>query len=843
LSATDAIYKIIEQAKKNRFPRDLNISITDDQSEKTRSQLSDLENSIISGMLLVIMVLYFFLGLRNALFVGFAIPMSMFVSFLVFGMLGYTLNMVVLFSLILALGMLVDNAIVVIENMYRLYEQGYSAYRAAKEGVGEIAIAIISSTATTLAAFVPLLFWKDLMGEFMRFIPLTLIIVLSSSLFVALVLNPVIASVFIRKQEASFKKNLKEILKKSGLFVILGLVLLILGQQLNNILIKGLAGLSFVTALLIILDAVLFRSIAHIFNTRLLPYLESAYLRLMDLVLKRGRPGWVIFGTFALLIVSIVTLFVTAPKVEFFPVNMPSNINVFIEAPTGSDIFYTDSISKEIEKDVYSFVGPYQSAISSIITNVGKGTNDPKDGPSQGASPNKARIKISFKEFKKRGDVNTADVMKLLSAYLPKYPGIKIKVDKNRDGPPRGKPVSIEVSGDDFAVLMDLSSDIRGWIDRAEIPGIEGLETDLDAAKPELLINVDRDKAKRFGISTSQIGSNLRTALFGKEVSKFKDGEEDYSIMLRLKEDYRTDLSALLNQKVTFRNKMNGKIVQVPASSVMDFEYDMSFGSVNRKDMQRVVTISSNVIEGYNANLINSEIEEVLSVYSLPEGYSIQFTGEQKEQVKAIRFLSRALMIAIAMIWLILLSQFNSFLKPIIIVITVLFSTIGVFMGLAFTGMDVVVILTGIGVVSLAGIVVNNAIVLIDYIDLVKSRRKETDGIDDEVILPRDKLVEVIKEGGKTRLRPVLLTAITTVLGLIPLAIGLNIDFTSLITSFDPKIYFGGDNTIFWSPLAWTIIYGLLFATFLTLVVVPTLYLISERVRLLIRPFYIKNRD
>ncbi|HIF14125.1 MAG TPA: efflux RND transporter permease subunit [Bacteroidetes bacterium] len=824
LSATDSIYKIIERAKVNRFPEGLDVVTTNDQSVKTRTQLNDLENSIITGMLFVIMVLYFFLGLRNALFVGFAIPMSMFIAFLVFGLMNVTLNMVVLFSFILALGMLVDNAIVVIENMYRLYEKGDSSFKAAKEGVGEIAIPIISSTATTLAAFVPLLFWKELMGEFMKFIPITLIIVLSSSLFVALILNPVIASVFIKLESNKASAHSRKKIYTYGAVFIGGAILFIIG-------LKTLGSLMVLFGATTLLNMFVFKPIAIWFQLKFLPKLELFYLWSMDLVLAKGRPGFMLVGVFLVLFLSIGILKLSAPKLEFFPVNMPSFINVFVETPIGSDIYYTDSITALIEKEVYAYMKPHKHIISSIISNVGAGTSDPKDGPSQGSAFHKARIKVSFKEFKHRKGVNTSDIMKGLSSQIGRYPGVMIRVDKNREGPPVGKPINIEVSGEDFNVLLELTAKIKKEIENSRIPGVEGLKMDLDIGKPELLVTIDRKKAKRFGVSTAQLGANVRTALFGKELSKLKDGEEEYPIILRLDDRYRYNWNALLNQKVTYRNKMNGKIVQVPASALMSFEYDATYGSVNRKDMERLITLSSNVKEGYNANSINLEIKDLLKSVPLPDSYSIQFTGEQKEQGKAIRFLSRALMIAVAMIWLILLAQFNSFFKPIIIVLTVLFSTIGVFLGLAITGMDIVVVMTGIGTVSLAGIVVNNAIVLIDYIDLVKKRRKESLNVNENQIIDRGLLVECIKEGGKTRLRPVLLTAITTVLGLIPLAIGLNINFYTLFTDLDPQIYLGGDNTVFWSPMAWTVIYGLVFSTFLTLVVVPTLYLISERLR------------
>jgi len=407
---------------------------------------------------------------------------------------------------------------------------------------------------------------------------------------------------------------------------------------------------------------------------------------------------------------------------------------------------------------------------------------------------------------------------------IGRYPGVQFSIDKQMEGPPAGKPVNIEVSGKDFTKLLWLTDTIQDFIEARNIEGIEGLKIDLDIGKPELLIKIDRDKARRFGLSTGQIAMTLRTALFGKEISDFKDGEEEYPVQLRLKKEYRNNIVSLLNQRVTFRSQSTGKIIQVPISAVADIEYSTTYGSVMRKDLDRVITIYSNILEGYNATEINNQLRELLSDFEMPEGYEYEFTGEQQEQQESMDFLMKALLIALSVIMIILVSQFNSVVKPAIIMFTVLLSTIGVFGGLATFNMDFVVIMTGIGIVSLAGVVVNNGIVLIDYINLVKKRKRVEIGLEENAILPIDISVGCIIEAGKTRLRPVLLTAITTILGLLPLASGLNIDFISMLRNFDPKIYFGGDNAAFWGPMSWTIIFGLSFATFLTLIIVPAMY-------------------
>lgn len=826
LVATDKIMQILEDTKASQIlPKGLNISITNDQSEQTRMQLDNLENSIIFGVILVVLVLLFFLGLRNALFVGLAIPLSMFISFVVLGGMGTTMNMMVLFALILALGMLVDNAIVVIENIHRLYnEEGLTRIEAAKKGVGEIATAIISSTATTLAAFFPLLFWDDIMGEFMGYIPKTLIIVLGSSLFVALVINPVFASTFMKK-EIRDKYETNNQYKIPIILAILSILFYLAGKIF-------IGSLLIVFGILILVNSLLLTPISYWFQDSLLIKLEHQYEKTLNWALKGIKPYLLVVGTFLLLIFSIGFFSFKAPKVEFFPVNEPKYINVFVEIPLGSDVSVTDSIAKIVENEIFAILEPYKHAVSSVMSNIGAATSDPKEiAANSGVTPNKARITINFKEFEYRKGVKTGELMKEISAALIGMPGVKISVDKNREGPPLGKPINIEIRGENFSQLLSLSDEIKTQIEKENISGIEDLKIDLELSKPELLIHIDRDQARRLGISTSQVASTVRTALFGKEISRFKEGEDEHPIVLRLDNKYRYSVSALMNQRITFRNQANGQIKQIPISSVASYSYDNTYGSVNRKDMKRQVTIYSNVLEGFNENKINEQLRILLKEKELPPGYQLQFTGKQQEQAATQNFLLKALIIAIALITLILVSQFNSAIKPFIIVITVLFSTIGVFFGLALFNMDFVVIMTGIGIVSLSGIVVNNAIVLIDYIDLVKRRKRSELNMSENTILSSEIALECIKEGGQKRLKPVLLTAITTILGLLPLATGMNINFYTLLTELDAQIFFGGDNAMFWGPMAWTVIFGLSFATFLTLILVPVMYLLSDKIK------------
>jgi multidrug efflux pump subunit AcrB len=501
---------------------------------------------------------------------------------------------------------------------------------------------------------------------------------------------------------------------------------------------------------------------------------------------------------------------------------------VFIEFPTGTDIEVTNELTEKIENQVIAFVKPYESIVESVIGNVGQGTGDPNDPSNIGMSdtPNKARITVNFVDFKYRNGQSTTAIMEDLRAELGQYPGVTVTVDKNADGPPTGKPINIEVSGEDFATLVKISEEMKKQINESGIPGIEKLKIDLETGKPELIVDIDREKARRFGLSTYSIANEVRTSLYGKEVSKFKQGEDDFEIQIRLDDRYRYDIDALLNKSITFRDQSSGKISQVPISAIAKAELSSSYGSVRRKDLKRVITISSNVLAGYNATEINNQIKALLEDFSMPPGYSYKFGGEQEKQMEEMSFLSGALMLAVFLIFFIIVAQFNKITAPLIIMTSVLFSTIGVFLGLLIFRMDFVVIMTMVGLISLAGVVVNNAIVLIDFIELKKVRLKEEQGVDK---LPMEAVLAAIAEAGKTRLRPVLLTAITTVLGLIPLAVGINIDFIKWLQTYQSDFYIGGDSVMFWGPLSWTIIHGLVFATFLTLVVVPAMYVLVEK--------------
>lgn len=835
---SEKINNLLEVAKDEYFPDNLNISVTNDTSEQTKTQVADLENSIIFGMLLVVLVLMFFLGLRNALFVGIAIPMSMLMSFVILNAMGITLNTIVLFALVLALGMLVDNGIVVVENIYRFMDEGYDRITAAKLGAGEVALPIIASTATTLAAFLPLAFWPGLFGEFMKYLPLTLITVLSSSLFVALVINPGLTAAFMQVDEKPVNK------KKLSIYAIAAIVFgVVIGYGAGKLAFGNIFIYSGVFALIYAYFVV---PATEWFQETLLPALEGAFKSTLVFALK-GRMPLVFFGgTVGLLIFSGMLLGAFPPKTLFFPENMPNQAMVYIQMPIGTDIEETNLVTLELEKEVMAIVEEFDYIdangekqnymVESVIAQVGEGTSDPNAGPSMAQTPNKAKITVQFHKFADRIDlegnrVNSSEVLNKIRATLSNYPGVVVSVAKDANGPPTGPPVNIEISGDDYYELVTVAEDIKAFINNQSISGIEELKLDVETGKPEMPIEVDRVKARALGLSSAQIGDAMRTALFGKEVSRFKDGEDDYPINIRMSDDYRYNMEDLMNQKITFRDAATGRIKQVPISAVAKAKKTSTFSSVKRKDLKRVISLQSNVLEGANPTETVNAIKASMAGYELPKGVKVDFTGEQEEQAKELSFLSGALLMAVFLIFLILVSQFNSASTPFIILVTVVFSLIGVFLGLVIFRMEFVIMMTMIGIISLAGIVVNNAIVLIDFIKQLGIRKKAELNLAEGESLPREAFIETIVEAGRTRLRPVLLTAITTILGLIPLATGMNINFYTLFSENNPHIFFGGDNVVFWGPMSWTVIFGLTFATFLTLVIVPVMYFLFDRVQ------------
>ena len=853
VEAAEKIEGIIEEAKEDIFPTDLKISVANDQSSKTINQVDDLVNNIIFGIILVVGVLQFFLGFRNALFVGFAIPMSMFISFTILSLLGYTMNTMILFALIMGLGMLVDNGIVVVENVYRLMEdEGMGRIEAAKKGIGEIAFPIIISTLTTVAAFVPLGMWPGVMGQFMIYFPITLSVVLGSSLFVAIFFNSMLVSRFMDIDEKQL--TVKQLVILSVILGGLGTFILIFGGTY-----RGLGTLMIVTAIMFWIYRFAMKRAADYFQRKTLVWLENAYQRFLNFALKGWHTGAFIIGIFVLLFVVFGmfggSVSSQRTKIEFFPDNKPNQIIVYIEYPQGTDIKKTNQITKKIEERVFDVINDkeyiegqdYNFLVESTVSQVGEGAGNPQtDGGSAAEMPHRSKIVIGMREYKfRQGKDSEVLRQKVQDALKGIYPGVAISVEKDPVGPPAGYPINIEIEGPDYDELISVAEEMRNFINSKNIAGIEELKIDVNKGRPAMHVIVDRDKAGELGVGAGQVGNQLRRSIFGEKAGVFKKDGEDYDIYVRFNEDIRYNTSALFNQNITFRDQATGRLKEIPVAAVAKKQNTSSFSAIKHKDARRVVTVYSGLEPGFtDAGAIVSQIQnEMRSFRELPKSIKIDYTGQIEEQNKQMAFLMGAFFSGLGLIMLILVFQFSSISKPTIIMIAIFLSFIGVFGGILITGAPFVIMMTMMGIISLAGIVVNNGVVLLDYTQLLIDRRKVALDLEDHEMLPNEDIKEIIVKGGRARLRPVILTAITTVLGLIPLAIGLNIDFFSFFSTLDPKIYLGGDNVIFWGPLAWTVIYGLIIATFLTLIIVPCLFYVIYRFKTWFRrTFFAKSK-
>ena len=841
VAAAEKIKVIVEKAKKDIFPSNLKVTIANDQSSKTIGQVDDLVNNILFGIILVVTVLMFFLGFKNALFVGFAIPMSMFMSLMILNYLGYTMNTMILFGLIMGLGMLVDNGIVVVENVYRLMdEEGIPRIEAAKQGISEIAIPIIISTATTIAAFIPLGLWPGVMGEFMIYLPITLSVVLGSSLFVAIFFNSVMVSQFMTVEDNDMP--IKKIITLSIVITGIGLLILLFGGVY-----KALGSVMIFTAIMLWVYRFGLRKIANRFQTRTIPKWERMYEKILRSALKSYMPYVLTIGTVILLIISFAgfgySVGTQRTKIEFFPDNTPNQIIVYIEYPQGTDIEKTNIITKAIEDRVYGILddaeytdGVYNFLIESVVSQVGEGAGNPQtDGGSTSEMPNRGKITASMREYKyRRGADSELLRQKVQEALVGIFPGVLISVEKDANGPPAGAPINIEIEGPDYAELILVAEKMREFINTKNIAGIDELKIDVNKSKPSMQVEIDRQKAGELGVSAGQVGQILRNSIFGSKAGIYKENGDDYDIYVRFNKEDRYSTSALFDQNIIFRDAASGKIKEIPISVIATQKNSSGFSAIKHKDSKRVVTIYSALAPGYtDAGAIVSNIRnEMKNFEELPSDIKIDYTGQIEEQEKQMSFLLGAFFTGLGLIFLILIFQFNSVSKPAIIMLAIFLSLIGVFGGIVITGSAFVIMMTMMGIISLAGIVVNNGVVLLDYTQLLIDRKMIAKGMDDNDLLTADNIKESIIEGGRARLRPVLLTAITTILGLIPLAIGFNINFFTLFSEFNPNIYFGGDNVMFWGPLAWTVIYGLIVATFLTLVIVPILFFITHKIKL-----------
>ncbi|HCD23249.1 MAG TPA: copper transporter [Flavobacteriaceae bacterium] len=839
IQAAEDIRTIIQEAQDQVLPSNLEVSISNDTSEKTLNQVDDLVNNIIFGILLVVLVLMFFLGFRNALFVGFAIPMSMFISFMVLSWLGYTLNTMILFGMIMGLGMLVDNGIVVVENVYRLMSEGMPRVQAAKQGISEIAYPIIISTATTVAAFVPLGLWPGIFGQFMIYFPITLSVVLGSSLVVAIFMNSMLVAQFMDTDEKVLTR--KQLWRITAILGGFGLLILLFGGTL-----RGLGTLMIVTAAMFWIYKYGLKKWANAFQNNSLVRFESWYERQLARAF-RGRNMYYYFATTVVLLLASFVFFGVSvgagrTKIEFFPDNRPNQIVVYIEYPQGTDIEKTNQMTLDIEKEVYAVLsdpmyldGTYNYMLESAVSQVGEGAGNPQtDGGSAAEMPHRGKITASLREYKyRRGQDSEALRLKVQQALHGLYPGVAISVEKDANGPPVGYPINIELEGPDYDELILTAERMRAYLNTRNIDGVEELKIDVNKGNPSMSVEVDREKAGALGIAVGQVGMQLRRSLFGEKAGIYKENGEDYDINVRFNESLKHNPSALFDQNIIFRDPANGQIKEIPISAVAKRKNTTGFSAIKHRDNKRVVTVYSGLKPGFSdaQAVVNSIQKEMLSFEDMPKDIKVDYTGQIEEQNKQMQFLMGAFFSGLGLIMFLLIFQFSGISKPLIIMIAIFLSFIGVFGGLILTGWSFVIMMTMMGIIALAGIVVNNGVVLLDYAQLLIDRYKVAKGIEDRMLLSKELLIPILISAGKARLRPVILTAITTVLGLIPLAIGLNINFISLFSTGDPQIYIGGDNVIFWGPLAWTVIFGLTVATFLTLIIVPVLLYMTYRIK------------
>jgi multidrug efflux pump len=816
INASDGIRAIIKEYESGILPQGLKVTVTADQSENTRVTLHDLINTIIIGFVLVTIILMFFMGVTNAIFVGLSVPISSFIAFLVFPALGFTLNMMTLFSFLLALGIVVDDAIVVIENTHRVFDNGKVPIRkAAKIAAGEVFLPVLSGTLVVLAPFIPLAFWPGVIGKFMMYLPITLIVALLASLVVAYIINPVFAADFMKPHDHENEHSGKSKVTKG--FKVTSVVFA--GIAIVSYLINfGLGNFVVLMYLLYASHHFYLKGVISSFQTSAWPRVQNAYKRVITWCLYRYRPVWIAVGVVFLFFFSIVFTAIRKPPVVFFPSGDPNFIYAFIRMPIGTDQRITDSVTAMVEDRIINTLGKDNKMVESVISNVAIGASEnPFDAGGQ-VSPHLGKVSVAFVKFAQRDGQSTKAYLQKIRESVKGIKGAEVSVDQEQGGPPTGKPINIDIAADDFDLLVKTANDAKRYLDQQQVPGVEELKSDFQADKPEIVINIDREKANREGISTAVIGRALATAVYGYEISKFRDENDDYPIQLRIREDQRNDINTLMNIPLIYRDMAAGGVVrQVPLSAIAKADYTNSFAGIKRIDQKRVITLSSNVLGDYNANEVVADIQNRLNDFSTPDGVTIKMTGEQEDQKETSDFLGLAFGLAFALMFMILVVQFNSVGKPVIILMEIIFSIIGVLIGFSLFKMEISIIMTGVGIMALAGLVVRNGILLVEFTELLRSQ-----GVS---------LYEAIIEAAKTRMTPVLLTTIAATIGLIPLAVGLNIDFVTLFTELNPHIYFGGDNVAFWGPLSWTMIFGLLFGTFLTLILVPVMYLLIAKLK------------
>lgn len=839
INAADKIKAAVEEMRKaDELPPNLRVEFTGDLSKQTKTSFGELVNTIIIGFVLVLFILMFFMGVTNAFFVALSVPLSVFVAFMFLPVADWiiganvTLNFIVLFALLFGLGIIVDDAIVVIENTHRIYNNGkVPIVRSAKEAAGEVFIPVMAGTATTLAPFFPLLFWKGLIGKFMIYLPTILILTLAASLIVAFIFNPVFAVSFMKPEGKEYEKPKSAVFKNKWFlsFLIMGILLNLTPQH-------GIANFLLLLAILMVLNSYVLNGVIHAFQKKVLPRIMNRYEKLLRWILKGKRPVWAFVSLFGIFALSFLLLTMSVmsgrTKSTFFPSGDPNFVYVYLKMPAGTDVKYTDSILRVLEKRVDKILekekpGTPGSIVESIISNVAVSANNPMDN-NRSVQPNLGRIQISFVEFAKRNGKHTGPYLDQIRKAMKGIPGANIQVDREASGPPTDPPVNIEVAGDDFESIAKVATQLYNFLDTNRVEGIGNLQADVDLNNPEITINVDRERAMREGLSTGQAGSEIRTAVFGKEISKLKQGEDEYKIQLRYQDLLRNNITDLMNMKITFMDMGSMQVKSVPLSAVAKIDYTNTTGGVKRKNVKRTIQLQGNVPDPTMVGKVNADLQMKIDDFKqkekIPADVSIKLSGQSEQEKETQSFLGLAFIIAVGLIFLILVLQFNSMSKPFIVVTEIFFSVIGVLLGYAITGMTIATIMLLVGIVGLAGIVIKNGILLIEFTDELRGRGMRTR--------------EAAIQAGKIRIIPVLLTAVATILGLLPLAVGFNIDFASLFTHLNPHIFFGGDSVVFWGPLSWTIIFGLMFAFFLTLVMVPSMYLIAERLRRPMEKFY-----
>lgn len=733
IEIADEVNALVKQELAS-LPGGIEVALTWDESDWIRDMVAQLENGILSGLVLVIAVIFIFLGFVNAIFVALAIPVSMLITFAVLHMTGVTLNMVVLFSLILALGMLVDNGIVVVENIYRYRQMGMERVEAAKKGTAEVAWPITSSTLTTVAAFAPLFFWPGIWGEFMVYLPETVVIALCGSLFVGLIVNPALAAVFMRRVKAD---------------------------------------------------------VTHSGAPR-----RHRFLRFYASVLRTALQWRAVTITLAVTaLVVIVGVFAADMKVEFTPEVEPPQAYINIECPEGTNLETSDQYVRRVEEATK----PYAANIEHVVANAGSEGVD-AGGPSGSAnSTHLSRVTLDFPRLDECERL-PSEILEELRAQFENVSGAEIRIAQMDMGPPTGPPVNVEISGDDYDVLAKLAEDVQEAI--RDVPGLVDLRDDYSRGKPEVRVHVDRQKAWMTGLNTQFVGLTVRAAIDGRKAGEYREGDEEYDVIVKFPKSFAEDLSNLESM-----NLINLAGQPVPFSSVASIEHGAGLASVRRIDRKRTVTVSAEVEGDLPPPDVLKKVKAIVDEMPLPAGYTVDYTGENEDTEETQLFLRNAFVVAVLLVGLILITQFNSILQPLIILSSVVLSLAGVFLGLLLFDMPFGILMTGIGCISLAGVVVNNAIVLIDFINQLRERGEE--------------LTEAIVEASVTRFRPVMLTAVTTILGLVPMAAGITFDFWKF------KWVSDSESSQWWGSMAISVSFGLGFATVLTLIVVPVLYSIT----------------